>query len=98
MTIKRVGVMSVAKISGVLYATFGLLFGAIFSLISILGSAFGAAAGQEDAWLGLMFGVGAIVILPIMYGVLGFVFTAIAAALFNFAARTVGGVELEVST
>lgn len=97
MTINRVGVMSAAKISGALYAMFGLIFGAIFSVASLLlGNAFGAASGQEDAWIAAAFGIGAVAFLPILYGILGFIFTAIMAALFNLITRMVGGLELEV--
>lgn len=97
MTLKKIGVLSVAKISGVMYATMGLLFGlvlsAVFSLIPM------AAAGSDSnlpAWLGTMFGVGSLVFMPIFYGVLGFVMGAIGAALYNLFAGLVGGIELHL--
>jgi hypothetical protein len=93
MIVRRVGPLSFAKITGVLYALMGLLFGAIFSLVSLAG--FAAASGQEGA-AGMLFGVGAIVILPIFYGVLGFLFSLIGAALYNLIAGWVGGVELDL--
>ena len=43
-----------------------------------------------------MFGAGAIVILPILYGGLGFVATLIAAWVYNVVAGIVGGIELDV--
>jgi len=96
MVIKRVGAMSVAKIAAVLYAGMGLLLGAVFSLVGMAG--FGAMANSGDAppFMGMIFGVGAIVILPICYGIGGFIFTLIAASLFNVAAGMTGGVEVEV--
>lgn len=93
MIVRRVGPLSFAKITAILYALMGLLFGAIFSLISLAGF---AAAGQQEGAAGMLFGVGAIVVLPIFYGVLGFVFSLIAAALYNLIAGWVGGVELDV--
>jgi hypothetical protein len=45
---------------------------------------------------GALLGVGAIVVLPILYGCLGFVFTMLAAALYNLVAGWVGGVELDI--
>jgi hypothetical protein len=58
----------------------------------------GGMAGDNDgaAMFGALFGVGAIIALPIFYGVLGFLMTLLMAALFNLAARITGGVEVDV--
>lgn len=93
MIVRRVGPLSFAKITAILYALFGLLFGAILSLVSLAG--FAAASGQQGA-AGMLFGVGAVVILPIFYGCLGFVVSLISAALYNVIAGWVGGIELDV--
>jgi hypothetical protein len=97
MVITRVGPLSVAKIAGVLYAIVGLIFGAFLSLIGLAGMAGGLANDSPGgAAFGALFGVGAIIALPIFYGCLGFVMTLIMAALFNLGARLTGGVELDV--
>ncbi|HWS72663.1 MAG TPA: hypothetical protein VN605_11140 [Thermoanaerobaculia bacterium] len=93
MIIKRIAPMSLAKVSAVLYALLGLIFGACISLISMAGSAF---APKEAAGFGMLFGVGAIIALPIFYGILGFVFSLISAALYNLVAGWVGGIEIDV--
>ncbi len=93
MVIKRVAPVSFAKITGILYALLGLIFGAIVTLISLAG---GFASNTSGGGLGLMVGVGAIVFLPIMYGGIGFIVTLIAAWLYNVAAGIVGGVEMDV--
>lgn len=41
-------------------------------------------------------GVGAVVLLPIVYGVPGLVFGAIVSALYNAVAGLVGGIEVEL--
>jgi hypothetical protein len=46
--------------------------------------------------LGSIFGIGAIVIFPIMYGVLGVIGGVIMAALYNLVASITGGLEIEV--
>ena len=51
--------------------------------------AFGALAGG-------VVGIGAIVLLPILYGGLGFIVAIIAAGLYNLAAGFVGGIEIDV--
>jgi hypothetical protein len=99
MVIRRVGVLSVAKVAGVLYAALGLIIGTIFALFAVLGSAaLQSAAAEEEipAIFGALFGVGAIIFFPILYGILGFVFIGILAALYNFVAGLVGGVVIDV--
>ena len=95
MTITRVGPLSVAKIAGLLGAVIGLFAGAFVSLFSMAGAAFGARAGEDGAFFGALFGVGAIILLPIFYGCMAFVMTLIQAALFNIAVGIVGGIEIE---
>ena len=95
MIVTRVGPLSFAKISGVVYALVGLIAGACFSLVSLVGGLAGAKAGMAP--FGMFFGVAAIVVFPIMYGVGGFVFSLIGAALYNLVASKVGGVELQMN-
>lgn len=98
MVIKRVGALSLAKVAAVLYAGIGLIIGAMFSLIGLAGvtSNFTGADTPGASMFGAIFGVGAIVLLPICYAIFGFIGTLIGAVLFNFAARLTGGVEIEV--
>lgn len=97
MIIRRINPASAAKIAGALYALVGLFGGAIFSLLSI-GSAFAPQGQGPLGPMEMMFGVAAIVALPIFYGVGGFVMTLIAAALYNLIAGRLGGIEIEVDT
>jgi hypothetical protein len=95
MVVKRVAPLSVAKVAGIIYALLGLCFGLLFSLFGLLASAF--AFNKADApFAGVIFGAGAIVFLPILYGVVGFVFSLIGAALYNVVAGWVGGVEVDL--
>ena len=93
MIVRRVGPLALAKISGLLYGIMGLIFGAIFSLVSMTAAAFG---GKDAGPFGVLFGVGAIIALPIFYGLLGFLAGLIGAGLYNLIAGWMGGVELEV--
>ena len=94
MVIKRIAPLSLARVAGTLYAVMGLFFGCIVSLIAMAGG-FGPQTSQNPA-LSAMLGVGAIFILPIFYGGIGFVGTLIAAWLYNILAGLVGGIELDV--
>ncbi len=94
MIIKRVGPLSCARLSGLLYAVIGLILGGIFSLVAMVGGFSSETAG--DAGIGAMIGVGAVLVFPILYGLMGFVATLIAAWLYNVAAGIVGGVEVDM--
>jgi hypothetical protein len=94
MVINRVGPLSCAKVAGALYAALGLLGGAVVSLLW-MGGMFGYG-DAEGAAMGAMFGVGAIIVLPILYGCGGFIGAAISAWLYNLIAGAVGGVEVDV--
>ena len=90
--VKSVGVLSVAKIMGLIYGCMGLIFAPIFLLIGVLGS----FAGQSNGMFAGLFSVVGAIFLPLFYGVLGFIAGAIGALLYNLFARWVGGFELEL--
>lgn len=95
MVLARIGVLSAAKMLGVMYALFGLIFGAFFSLLSVLGAAVNNG-GHGGSGIPFPFvGIGAIIILPIMYGLMGFIGGAIAAAIYNVVAGFAGGIEMD---
>lgn len=97
MVLRRVGVVSCAKISGGLYALLGLIAGCFFALFSLVGSAIGAVASKSGGPLiGMIFGVGAIIFFPILYGALGFIVGLISSALYNLLAGWFGGIEMEI--
>jgi hypothetical protein len=102
MTIRRFGVISVAKIYGLLTFIVGLIIGVIYGLIFIIfGAAMSAfAPGGRDAAAG---GVSSVVIgilmmigFPIMYGLLGFISGAIGALIYNAVAGIIGGIKFEL--
>ena len=102
MVIRRFGVWSAAKLYGGITATFGLIIGCFFALAAMLGGLAGAAnstepgAGLAAGGLGAIFGVGAIIFLPILYGIMGLIGGAIGAALYNLFAGFFGGLEVEI--
>ena len=82
--IRRFGVGQTAKVLGVLYALLGVLFIPFFMLASMF---------APDQSFG---GVGLALIFPVIYGVIGFIFTAIGCLFYNLVAGWVGGIEIEV--
>src|SRR5947209_12916867 len=100
MQVRRVGIFSYAKITAVTTAAFGLIFGIIYGLIVIIfgaailagGGSNTGAAGAGSIVAGLLIMIG----LPIFYGILGFIFGAIGALIYNVAAGIIGGLEMEL--
>lgn len=87
--VKRIGVASLAAVSGLLHAATGLLVGLLVAAASF------TPAAQAIPFLhGPLLGVLAIVLLPLAYGAVGFVLGAVMAVVYNLAARLVGGIRL----
>jgi len=99
MVLKSVGVLSAGKIMGVLGALGGLLGGAMMAVISLLGGVANQQGGQGNAAVPAMFvGLGALIFLPILYGIFGFIAGLIYALIYNLAASIIGGLEIELES
>jgi hypothetical protein len=96
MVIRKVGIGSLVKVAGVLYALLGLVFGVCFALFATVFGAATAANSDMPGWMGSLFGLGAIVVLPIVYGVMGAIGGALMGALYNLVAGITGGLEVDV--
>lgn len=99
MVIRRISPWSCAKVAGVLQAAMGVIVGLLFSVIGFVAGSLGGAMHETSfsgPAMGLMFGAGAIVILPIVYGILGLVAGALSAFIYNMAAAVIGGIEIDV--
>lgn len=94
VVLKRLGVLSVAKLQALTMAVFGLLIGLIYAFIGIIASAIG---GGAEAALGIGLSLLAIIFVPIIYGIFGFIVGAIGAFVYNLFAGWVGGIEMEFS-
>jgi hypothetical protein len=96
MVIKSVGVLSVARIVAAIYGVFGLIAGLFFALAAVAGMGLSEEIGRQVSWMGPMFGFGAIIALPVLYFVMGFLGGGIGAWVFNNAAGAMGGLEIEI--
>lgn len=101
MTIRRFGVISVAKMYALLSFVLGLIIGVIYGLFFILFGAVMTAAGTGgDAAAGgigtVAIGVGMMIGLPLFYGLIGFIMGAIAALIYNALAGVIGGVKFDL--
>jgi hypothetical protein len=96
MIIKSVGILSVARIVAAIYAIFGLIAGVFLSLMALVGVGLNNEISSQASWMGPFFGFGAVLALPVIYFVLGFLGGAIGAWVFNNVAQAVGGLEIEL--
>ena len=97
-TVRGVNALSLGKMAGIIYACIGLIAGTLIAVIAVLGGFAGLMSREAGGaqFVSMFFGVGAIFIFPIFYGILGAIIGTIVGAIFNVAARMVGGVEFEV--
>ncbi|MCA9001552.1 MAG: hypothetical protein KDB61_06490 [Planctomycetes bacterium] len=104
--VRRVRLTSAGKMFGFVGAFMGLLAGIPVSLIAFMtagASTAHAASGAENALstatnLGVpaaFVGVGAILLFPLVYGVMGFIGGFLHALVYNFVSGFVGGLVLE---
>jgi hypothetical protein len=82
---------------GALYAIIGLIIGGVIAIASLMGATFGQTESSGgSSFFGMMFGVGAVIFIPICYGLFGFISGLIVPTLYNILAGIVGGVEVDV--
>lgn len=93
MMLRSVGVLSVGKLLGTMYAVIGLIFGGILALMAMAGVAMQPANANAPV-IPMFFGAGAVILFPVMYGVAGFIGGIICAAIYNVIAGMVGGIEV----
>ncbi len=94
MIIQRVGVRSLATILSYIYAVIGLIAGAGLSIVALAG----LNLGEGSDALATVGGPFAVLLLPLVGAVKGYLAGAISAWVFNYAARVSGGLEIEMSS
>ncbi|MBZ5596879.1 MAG: hypothetical protein LAN83_01040 [Acidobacteriia bacterium] len=91
--VKRIGPASAFKVGLVSYGLLGLIAGVFCSLIALAGISFAPHARMPFAGA---IGVFAVILCPIVYGIIGGVASVIGALIYNLASGWVGGVEVEI--
>jgi len=91
--LKRISPASAFKVGLVAYGILGFILGAICSLLAAAGVSL-ARHGQTP-FLGRV-GIFAVILCPIIYGIIGGVAAVIGAGIYNLAASWVGGLEVDI--
>jgi hypothetical protein len=94
--LRRIDPMSAAKIA----AVGGVMWGVVVGIsLTFFGVAFEVYTGRMYRVFVTMFpmmGFAAIVFLPVMYGVSGFVGAYVGCLIYNWVAKTIGGVKIDL--
>jgi len=101
LRIKKLGVLSVAKMYAAMAFVISLLIAIPYGLFIIIFSLIGASGAKGDAAFmvgggGIVMGILLMIGLPIMYTIMAFIGGAIGALIYNLFAGFVGGIEIEV--
>ena len=94
--VKRFGILSVAKIQSAVMGAMGLFIGLIYAVILTVTGIIAVIGGTKAGIMMIVGAVAAVVLVPIFYAVIGFVFGALSAWVYNIVAGRVGGIELEL--
>lgn len=94
-TIKNIPAIPFATMFGAISAVIGLIVGIIMAIFSTaIMSMIPTGTGIPLTGFGIIFGIGSIIILPIIYFISGFIGGLIFAVIYNFLAPRIGGIKL----
>jgi hypothetical protein len=97
--IRNINPAQLAIVEGAIGVIFGLIAGIFFALIGFMGPGGYGMGGYGMGGYGMGgYGLLSIIILPIMYGIGGFVSGFITGIVYNFVARSSGGIEFTLET
>jgi len=96
--LRHITVMQFALVVAVLYALIGVLLGLMWWLVLSPIMMAGMKASMGAQGVGALAGIGifAVIVFPIMYGIIGFIAGLIYAALYNLVAGWTGGIEMRL--
>jgi hypothetical protein len=92
-SIRSLDVLSCAKLMGAIYGCLALIV--VPPLVLLGGFSFLLHGSSPQPYWGLWLVLPAI-LAPILYGLIGFLMGALTAWVYNFAARQIGGIQLEL--
>jgi len=92
--VRRIGPASAFKVGLVSYALLGLIAGVFCSLIALAGVSF---APHAHLPFGGAIGLFAVILCPIVYGIIGGIAAVIGALIYNLTSGWVGGLEVDIN-
>lgn len=92
LNLKKIDILSFTKTLAIIYAVFGLFLG-VFMTLAFLAT---GLLSSKDGGLGIVFGLGGALFIPIFYGITGAFTGLVLAFAFNIVSGWTGGIEVEV--
>lgn len=92
LTFNRIDPVSAGKVFGGLHLVYGLFIGFIYAMMGLAM----AAGGGNNAGMNLVIAGAALMTLPLIVGILGFLAGMLLALFYNVAAGYIGGLVVEV--
>ena len=92
--LKRIAPISAFKVGLVAYGFIGLILGALCTAVAFAGV---HLAPHTHIPFAAHIGVFAVILCPVIYGLIGGIGAAIGAAIYNLASGWVGGVEVDIT-
>jgi hypothetical protein len=98
MTVRRINPASAFKVGFMVNGFLGLILGALCTVASLAGVAMARQAhislfGASGAYVGIF----AVILCPLLYGLIGGVGAAVGAAIYNLVSGWIGGLEIEIT-
>jgi len=93
--LRKVDVLSCAKILGAVHCGISLVFVPVFLLAGFASALFGNSSNSFSRVGGIILAIALAITLPLFYGLVGFLFGAVGAWIYNFAAGYIGGIQFE---
>jgi hypothetical protein len=94
--IKKINILSVAKIYGLSMAFVGLIIGIFVGFAMFFFGTFVGTDNNYSSYFGLSLGIIGLLSMPILFGLLGLVFGGLATFFYNILASWLGGIKIEI--
>ena len=94
--IKKINILSVAKIYGLSMAFIGLIIGIFVGFAMFFFGTFVGTDNNYSSYFGLSMGIIGLLAMPILFGLLGLIFGGLAAFFYNLLASWLGGIKIEI--
>jgi len=91
--VKRIDPMSAFRVVAIIYGIVGFLIGALYALATLARL---ELPGINQTPRSTVVGIFAVVLFPILYGIVAGIIGAVSALIYNFAAARVGGLEVDI--
>lgn len=94
--IKKIDILSLAKIYALSMAFVGLIIGVFVGFIMFFFGTFFGTDTNYSSYLGAGLGLLGLLTMPILFGLAGFIFGGLASFFYNILASWIGGVKIEI--